>query len=75
MAATKGDDIRNRIRKNKLSYVWLIEQLKLKGIVTDKTELSSVVAGTRHGTKADAILDVSCIILDKYEKGHVEVSP
>lgn len=67
------ENIRGRVKKNKLSYVWLIGQLALRGIVTDKTEMSSVIAGTRHGTKADAIIELSLDILDSYESGSVLV--
>ena len=67
------ENIRERLKKNKLSYVWLIGQLALRGIVTDKTEMSSVISGTRNGTKADAIIELSMDILDKYENGYVLV--
>lgn len=66
-------NIRERLKKHKLSYVWLIGQLALRGIVTDKTEMSSVISGTRNGTKADAIIELSIDILDKYENGSVLV--
>lgn len=68
------EHIRERLKKHKLSYVWLIGQLALRGIVTDKTEMSSVISGTRSGTKADAIIDLSVDILDKYENGTVLVN-
>lgn len=68
------NNIRERLRKHNLSFVWLIGQLSLRGIVTDKTEMSSVIAGVRNGTKADAIIQVSHEILDTYEKGSVLVS-
>ena len=68
------ENIRERLEKHKLSYVWLIGQLALRGIVTDKTEMSSVISGTRNGTKADAIVDLSLDILDKYENGSVLVN-
>lgn len=67
------ETIRERLKKHKLSYVWLIGQLALRGIVTDKTEMSSVISGTRNGTKADAIIELSIDILDKYENGSVLV--
>jgi hypothetical protein len=67
------ENIRERLKKHKLSYVWLIGQLALRGIVTDKTEMSSVISGTRNGTKADAIIELSMDILDKYENGSVLV--
>lgn len=47
------EDIRSRLKKHQLTQVWLINQLGLRGIVTDKTEMSSVLAGTRSGSKAD----------------------
>ena len=67
------DDVRNRLKKHSLTQVWLIQQLGLRGIVTDKTELSSVLAGTRNGAKAEAIVDLAHDILDKYEDGFVLV--
>lgn len=67
------ENIHERLKKHKLSYVWLIGQLALRGIVTDKTEMSSVISGTRNGTKADAIIELSIDILDKYENGSVLV--
>ena len=61
------ENIRSRLKKHQLTQVWLINQLGLRGIVTDKTEMSSVLAGTRSGSKADAIIELSHDILDKYE--------
>lgn len=49
------DAIRERIKKHRLSFVWLIFQLGQRGIATDKTEVSSIFAGTRKGAKADSI--------------------
>lgn len=70
---TKCEKIRARIKQYNLSYVWLIGQLALRGIVTDKTEMSSVISGTRRGAKADAIIEHSLDILDNYESGSVLV--
>lgn len=67
------DNIRDRLKRHRLSFVWLIYQLKQKGIVTDKTEVSSIFAGTRTGAKADAIVKVTKIILNDYEQGKVSV--
>lgn len=63
------DIIRERIKKHRLSFVWLINQLSQRGISTDKTEVSSIFAGTRKGAKADAIIQCSTEILDDYEHG------
>lgn len=66
-------NIRERLRKHNLSYVWLISQLQLRGVVTDKTEMSSVVSGARSGPKADTIIQTAASILDSYEQGSVLV--
>ncbi len=68
---TETDVIRSRIKRYRLTNVWMIGQLKEHGIVTDKTELSSVYAGTRKGLKAEAIIKTSELILDDYEKRYV----
>lgn len=59
--------IRNRLGDNRLTFVWLIDQLHMREIITDKTELSSVFAGTRNGPKAENIVATSAQILDEYE--------
>ena len=65
---TDREELRERLNRNHLSYVWLIDQLRRRNVATDKTEMSSVVAGTRSGKKAETILSVSLEILDSYEK-------
>ena len=67
------DAIRERIKKHRLSFVWLIFQLGQRGIATDKTEVSSIFAGTRRGAKADSIVQETKVILDNYENGRVFV--
>lgn len=67
------ESIRMRLRRHTLSYVWLINQLRMRGIITDKTEMSSVMSGVRIGTKADSIIQTAGEILDDYEKGSVLV--
>lgn len=61
------NSIRNRILDNRLSYKWLIYQLENRGIITDKSEISSVFAGTRKGKKADSIIQNTNDILNEYE--------
>ena len=61
------DDTRMRLKHNRLSYIWLIRQLALRGIATDKTEMSSVFSGGRRGAKVELILKTSNSILDEYE--------
>lgn len=65
--------IRERIKKHRLSFVWLIFQLGQRGITTDKTEVSSIFAGTRKGAKVDSIIQATISILDDYEQGKVFV--
>lgn len=48
------------------TQVWLNGELRSRGILTDKTELSSVLSGTRIGPKADRILEASVEILGEY---------
>jgi hypothetical protein len=45
----------------------------MRGIVTDKTEMSSVISGVRNGAKADSIIQTANDILDIYEQGSVLV--
>ena len=65
------DEIRDRLKRHRLSFVWLIFQLEKRNIVTDKTVVSSIFAGTREGAKADSIIQATTAILDDYEKGFV----
>ena len=63
-----SERIRKSISDNRLSYSWLLFQLHLKGIETDKTELSSVLYGNRNGAKAESIVEKANRILDDYER-------
>lgn len=67
-------NIRERLRKHNLSYTWLIAQLRLRGVTTEKTEMSSVVSGVRNGPKAEKIIQTAAAILDSYEQGSVLVA-
>lgn len=48
--------IREQLTQYRLTQVWLIRQLSVIGLLTDKSEMSSVLSGTRLGSKADEIL-------------------
>lgn len=61
------DYIRVALAKNELRQIWLINRLEEKGIVVDKTELSSVLSGARRGKKAESIIITSADILHRYE--------
>lgn len=67
MIVKEQDKIRVALFENSLSQVWLINRLKERGVITDKTELSSVLSGTRHGAKVDKIIATSADILEEYE--------
>lgn len=60
------ETVRSMLSEYYLSQVWLIQKLKTKGIITDRTELSSVLRGVRHGPKADSIISASFAILKDY---------
>lgn len=62
------DTIRDKLRRHRLSFTWLIYQLELRDITTDKTEISAIFAGTRKGSKVDSIITESNKILKEYEK-------
>lgn len=61
------DEIRIILYRNSLTQTWLINRLEEKGILTDKAELSSALAGSRKGAKVDKILTASAEILKEYE--------
>ncbi len=60
--------IKVRLLKNSLTQVWLVNRLEEEGLNTDKTELCSVLRGTRHGAKAETLLRFSDEILTRYEE-------
>ncbi len=62
------ESVKTRLTKNTLTQVWLINRLEDEGLNTDKTELSSVLAGTRHGAKAETLLKFADSILSRYEE-------
>ena len=53
--------------KNALTNVWLQKQLENRGIKTDKSELSSVLNGSRKGPKAVTIINTAIEVLRDYE--------
>jgi hypothetical protein len=44
-----------------------VNRLEERGIITEKTEMSSVLRGVRKGAKAEIIIKTSLEILDDYE--------
>lgn len=59
--------LRERLLNNHLSYTWLINMMKLKGLEVDKSTVSSAVNGTITGDRVTKIHDLAHVILDKYE--------
>lgn len=66
MLVQERDRIRVLLLENSLSQVWLISRLEERGVITDKSELSSALSGSRKGKKVDIILKNSLDILDDY---------
>ena len=62
------DAIRIRLSTNRLTHTWLIYQLHMRDVETDKTEFSAVLSGTRKGEKAETIVIKANQILDEYER-------
>lgn len=61
------ESIRFRLRTNRLSSTWLIGMLRKRGVNTDRSTMSAILAGTRNGAKVDEIVSESLSILDRYE--------
>lgn len=62
------ESIKKRLSEHSLTQVWLINRLEEVGIMTDKSELSSTLSGTRKGAKTEALLKYADEILSKYEE-------
>lgn len=60
--------IRYRLSVNHLSFVWLIDMLRKRGIETTSSILSAILAGTRNGPSVNKIISESINILDWYEQ-------
>lgn len=61
------EKIRMMLFRNTLTNAWLINRLEERDIITEKSEMSSVLRGVRKGAKAEKIIKNSLDILDKYE--------
>lgn len=61
-----ADDIRTKVTDYGLTYVWVIRQIAKRGVHTNRSEMSAVLAGSRTGYKADNILMNSLAVLNKY---------
>lgn len=61
------DRIRLMLYRNTLTNAWLVNRLEERGVITEKTEMSSILRGVRKGAKAETIIKTSLEILDDYE--------
>lgn len=61
------DRIRLMLYRNTLTNAWLVNRLEERGVITEKTEMSSVLRGVRKGAKAETIIKTSLEILNDYE--------
>lgn len=61
------DRIRLMLYRNTLTNAWLVNRLEERGIITEKTEMSSILRGVRKGAKAESIINTSLEILEEYE--------
>lgn len=50
------DRIRLMLYRNTLTNAWLVNRLEERGVITEKTEMSSVLRGVRKGAKAETIM-------------------
>lgn len=50
------EKIRYRLSVNHLSFAWLIDMLRKRGIETNGPVLSAILAGTRNGPSVDKII-------------------
>lgn len=62
------DRIRLMLYRNTLTNAWLVNRLEERGVITEKTEMSSVLRGVRKGAKAEIIIKTSLDILSDYEE-------
>lgn len=59
--------VRVKLAEYNLTQVWLRNELEKRGVITDKTEMCSVLKGNRRGDKAESIIKNSVEILEDYE--------
>ena len=60
--------IKVMLERNGLPVVWLINQLRERGIDTNSDEMSKRFRGKRTGDKVSRIITESLLVIAKYEK-------
>lgn len=66
--ANEGFSLKLRIRKNHLTYDWLLAELKEAGINITKDYLSKCINGKLKAEDAQILIDASNKILTEYEQ-------
>lgn len=69
MSIEKRESIRDRLRRNYLTNVWLINMLEKDGLYVTSSTLSSILSGSRRGKAVERVLDTADTILTRYEQG------
>ncbi len=59
--------VKRLLSTTKLTQVWLIERMRSYGVITDASELSAALSGTRRGPKINRVLDTAIYVLEDYE--------
>ena len=62
-------NIRKFLYENKLTTVWLCDQLSRRGITVRRDHLSRIISGERNSPFAVKVRAESVDILSQYEKG------
>lgn len=67
-------NIRDRLRALRKSQVWLIKELRKRGIIVQPPELSNILSGLYTFPKARMVLDISEEILTEAENGQDSIN-
>lgn len=74
--AAMSTEIKDMLGDMRLTQVWLVQKLAEAGMQTDKSELCSILSGTRKGAKCTTVLWLSAEILkeerSKYGRSETE---
>lgn len=69
MAESELEEIREQLKKRRLTQVWLAKQLLERGVRTDKATLSYALSGLRTGDKAECVIANTRNIIADYDYG------
>lgn len=63
------EEIREKLKKRRLTQVWLAKQLLECGVRTDKATLSYALSGRRTGDKSECVIENTRNIIEDYDYG------